>query len=263
MNEDQAKAGQSTLLSIKAHLIALKYNQSLAPIDSPNHWLNYHIFDLARPNAKMQTIVAIAMAQAQKIGLFGQNKNCPRPPTHLKALLVVLFFLAIFIGIYILLKNQPESSSHLSTVEKMEKDGAPIFSTATIEGEKVELAEQHGKVVIVNFWASWRGPCIEEIPSLVSLAEHFKDKIQIIAISNDDKLEDIDIFLKSFSKLKATNIKIVWDKDQSLAKLYNVQRLPESYIIGLNRKLEKKIIGSIVWYSPQSIEYIESLNRRK
>ncbi len=181
--------------------------------------------------------------------------------THLKASLAVLFFTAIFVGIYFLLKNQPESSSHLSAVVKMENEGAPVFSTSTIDGEKVELTERPGKVVIVNFWASWCGPCIEEIPSLVQLAEHFKDKIQIIAISNDDKLDDINVFLKSFSKLKATNIKIVWDQDQSLAKLYNVQRLPESYIIGPSRKLEKKIIGSIVWYSPQSIEYIESLSK--
>lgn len=181
--------------------------------------------------------------------------------THLKALVAVLFFLAIFIGIYFYLKNQPESSSHLSTVERMEKDGAPIFSTKTIDGESVELANRPGKIVIVNFWASWCGPCIEEIPSLVKLAEHFKNKIQIIAISNDDKVDDINVFLKSFSKLKAENIKIVWDQDRSLAKLYNVQRLPESFIIGSNRKLEKKIIGSIVWYSPQSIEYIEMLGK--
>lgn len=138
----------------------------------------------------------------------------------------------------------------------------PTFTANTIDNIKFELSAHPGKVIIVNFWASWCGPCIEEIPSLIQLAEHFKDRIEILAVSNDEKIEDIQIFLKAFSKLKASSIKIIWDGDRKIADLFNVQRLPESFIVRADGKLEKKIIGSITWYTPQSLEYIESVIKK-
>ncbi|MEK6772994.1 MAG: TlpA disulfide reductase family protein [Bdellovibrionota bacterium] len=183
--------------------------------------------------------------------------------SHLKASAVVAIFILVFLGLYSYLSGRPvASSSHIEAVQQMEKNGVPTFSTQTIEGEKIELSAKPGKLVIVNFWASWCGPCIEEIPSLVKLAEHFKDRIEILAISNDEKIEDIQVFMKSFSKLKAANIKIIWDQNRNIADSFKVQRLPESFIVRTSGKLEKKIIGSIGWYTPQSIEYIESVLKR-
>lgn len=179
---------------------------------------------------------------------------------HLKALSVVGILLVVFLGSYFYLSKSPSSSSaHIDAVRKMETEGVPSFTAETLDKVKVELAAQPGRLVIVNFWASWCGPCIEEIPSLIQLAEHFKGRIEILAISNDEKPEDIQIFMKSFSKLKSSGIKIIWDQDRKIADLFKVQRLPESFIVRANGKLEKKIIGSITWYTPQSIEYIESV----
>jgi len=184
--------------------------------------------------------------------------------SHLKALSIVGIFVLLFYVIYFYLSDQSSSSSspHIEAVKKMENEGVPSFSAETIDGLKIDSVSRTGKVIIVNFWASWCGPCIEEIPSLVQLAEHFKDKIEILAVSNDEKIEDIRIFMKSFSKLKNSNIKIIWDRDRSIANLFKVQRLPESFIVKPDGKLEKKIIGSISWYTPQSIEYLDSISKK-
>jgi len=183
---------------------------------------------------------------------------------HLKAAFIVSILLFISAGIfYYFLNKEVELSPHVQAVRVMEKNGPPAFEAETIDGVKVGVANNPGKLVVINFWASWCAPCIEEIPSLVKLAEHFKDRIEILAISGDEKIEDIHIFLKSFPVLKTPNIKIIWDKDRRLNQLYGVQRLPESFVVRPSGKLEKKVIGSISWYSPDSVHYVESLLKRQ
>lgn len=154
------------------------------------------------------------------------------------------------------LQEVPET---VRTLESMETQGAPNFKSKELNGKYFELFELKGKLVILNFWASWCAPCIEEVPSLIKLVNEFKGEVQLIAISGDSSLDDIEIFLKSFPELRNVNIKVVWDEDRSLMRQFQVSRLPESLVLNKEQKLVKKIVGTIDWYNADSIAYMKSL----
>jgi thiol-disulfide isomerase/thioredoxin len=112
----------------------------------------------------------------------------------------------------------------------------------------------------VNFWASWCGPCIEEVPSLIKLLKTFPNELELIAISGDSNQADIDSFMKSFPEMKTLpNIHVVWDADKSLAQKYQIFRLPESFLLDKDLKLIKKISGTIDWHTEDAIAYIKQV----
>lgn len=160
-------------------------------------------------------------------------------------------------------KTKPvESINQIMTLDRMEKEGAPDFAASTITSDKIHLNQFKGKVVIVNMWATWCGPCIEEVPSLISLVEASGGDIQLIAVSEDSSKDDIESFLKSFPKIKNPNIHVVWDEKRECLNLYTAERLPESYILNSELKLAKKIVGSINWHTPESVEYLKGLLKK-
>lgn len=180
---------------------------------------------------------------------------------HLKALVVVVILgtLAVWGFNHFFMPRVQQAPTTMVNLEDMEKNGVPNFQAETLTGEKIELSQFKGKVVIVNFWASWCGPCVEEVPSLIKLVNEFKGDVQLIAISGDSSLDDINIFLKSFPGLKAENIKIVYDQDRSKMKMFDISRLPESLVLSKDQKLAKKLVGGIDWFTKDSLEYMRSL----
>lgn len=180
---------------------------------------------------------------------------------HLKALLVIIIIATVgtwAFKTYYVSKLQ-EAPGTITSLEGMERDGAPNFVAKDFAGSSFELKELSGKVVILNFWASWCAPCIEEVPSLIKLVKEFKGDVELIAVSGDSSKEDIDVFLKSFPELRGANIRVVWDEDRSLMKQFQVSRLPESLVLNREQKLAKKLVGSIDWYNQDSISYMKSL----
>lgn len=185
---------------------------------------------------------------------------------HLKAIIVVVIFAVLGVwGFNHWMGSRVEETgaNNYSALERMEKEGVPNFEAKDLEGQSFDLKSMEGKVVILNFWASWCGPCIEEVPSLIKLVKEFKGEVQLIAVSGDSLREDIDVFMKSFPEMKGENIKIVWDQDRSLMKQFQVARLPESMVLGKDQKLVKKIVGTIDWYNKDSIAYVNSLLGRQ
>ena len=183
---------------------------------------------------------------------------------HLKALLVVLVLATASIWIFksFYLPQLQEGNSSLKTLDEMENDGAPNFQIVDFQGKNFELRALHGKVVILNFWASWCAPCVEEVPSLIKLAEEFRGELQIIAISGDSSREDIEVFLKSFPGLRAENINLIWDQDRKIMNQFSISRLPESLVLDQNQKLVKKIAGTIDWHTEDSILFVKALIKK-
>ena len=155
-----------------------------------------------------------------------------------------------------------EEEQKIAAYEKMEKSGLINFETTTLKGEKISLDSFKGKIVILNFWASWCGPCVEEFPSMLKLADEMKGDLILVAVSGDSTADDAANFLKQFKDWEKPWIKVAWDQDHKLADLYDVDRLPESFISGTRLQLVKKISGSINWYTPESIEYIHEMMKK-
>ena len=156
-----------------------------------------------------------------------------------------------------LARGQKPPASHEILLE-MEKNGVPDFSLNDLEGHPVALSDFKDKIVVINFWASWCEPCIEEFPSMIQLVDEMKGELVLLAISADYEREDIDPFLKAF-KVDSPHIKVMWDKDQEVAKKYGTFKLPESYIIGKKGELIRKVAGVEDWATPEAIEFFKGL----
>ncbi len=131
---------------------------------------------------------------------------------------------------------------------------APDFRVQD-EDRTVALSDFRGKVVMLNFWASWCPPCIEETPSMIALQNQMGGRITILAVSTD---ADRAAYLK-FLREEKTNFLTVRDPAQTSNKLYGTVMYPETYIIDREGIVRRKFIGAVDWTKPDIIQYLSSL----
>ncbi len=131
---------------------------------------------------------------------------------------------------------------------------APNFSFTTENGRTVSLNNFGGKVLLLNFWASWCPPCVEETPSLDELARAFGPKgLVVLAVSVDEKEPAYRAFLQRFHPGFLTV------HDLKLHEEYGTFIYPETYIIGSDGRVLRKVAEGADWTNPQMTEYIASL----
>jgi thiol-disulfide isomerase/thioredoxin len=113
-------------------------------------------------------------------------------------------------------------------------DAPPPIDLPDLAGKKVDLAELKGKVVLVDFWASWCGPCKQEMPVLESLHAKYADQgLVIVGINIDNNPKK----MKNFLKGAPVSFRIVHDPKITIAQRYEPSTMPSSYFIGRNGKL--------------------------
>ena len=130
---------------------------------------------------------------------------------------------------------------------------APDF-TVSDGSTSVHLADYRGKVVVLNFWATWCAPCIQETPSLIQL-HHDRPDLAMIAVSID---EDEDEY-KRFVDHRHMDLITVRDPNQSVAKLFRTEMWPETYIIDRKGVIRRKFIGKEDWSDPEVRDFLKSL----
>lgn len=132
---------------------------------------------------------------------------------------------------------------------------APDFTVQDAD-HKITLSQFRGKVVVLNFWATWCPPCIEETPSLVRMTARMKDKgVVVLAVSIDDDDAAYHKFLKDYD----VNMITVRDGERKASSLFGTFGWPESYIIDRNGVIRRKFIGPVEWNSPEIIDYLSKL----
>jgi cytochrome c biogenesis protein CcmG, thiol:disulfide interchange protein DsbE len=113
-------------------------------------------------------------------------------------------------------------------------ESAPAFSLANVSGKTESLAELKGQVVLVDFWASWCGPCRESFPFLNHMhAQHAGKGLHVIGINVDEKQTDATRFL---AKIPA-QFSVLYDATGATPKSYDVKVMPSSYLIGRDGKI--------------------------
>lgn len=132
---------------------------------------------------------------------------------------------------------------------------APDFTVQDAD-RKVSLSELRGKVVVLNFWATWCPPCVDEMPSLVQMQQRLKDKgVEVLAVSVDADEGAYHKFLKDHN----IDLLTVRDVDQKSNNLYGTFKFPETYIIDRNGILRRKFIGAVNWNTPEITEFLSKL----
>lgn len=138
---------------------------------------------------------------------------------------------------------------------------APSFELTDVNGKKVALSEYIGKVILVNFWATWCAPCKAEMPSLNNLFLAFKnDGFIVLSLSIDSSEKPVLSFLKD----KAMSFPVLMDKEQEVYfDLYGVLGLPTSFLIDRDGIIRDKIRGEREWDARDMKEKVEKLLTRK
>ena len=132
---------------------------------------------------------------------------------------------------------------------------APDFTVQDAD-RKVALGELRGRVVVLNFWATWCAPCVEEMPSLVQLQQRFKNKgLTVVGISIDVDGDAYHKFLKDYK----IDFPTVRDPDQKTSGLYGSFKWPETYIIDRDGVVRRKFIGAVEWSQPEIVDFLTKL----
>ena len=134
---------------------------------------------------------------------------------------------------------------------------APDFSLYDLDGREVKLSDFRGKVVFLNFWATWCKPCKEEMPSMEELYQILRDKdFYMLAVSIDKKQSDI----KPFKEELNLTLPILHDNRWgSVDRRYKLTGVPETYIIDQKGILAEKIIGPRDWTKTDNVKLILDL----
>jgi len=119
---------------------------------------------------------------------------------------------------------------------------APALNLERLGGGNVDIGGLKGKVVLVNFWATWCGPCREEMPDLERLHRALEgQQFTILAVSVDQRRSDVE----KFAAEKNLTMPILLDSKGQIARLWGTSIFPESYIIGPDGNVADKVIGMI------------------
>ena len=130
---------------------------------------------------------------------------------------------------------------------------APQF-TVSDNVHTADLSKLRGRVVILNLWATWCAPCIEELPSLLAMQRELPD-VTVVAISMD---EDADRYERFLTK-NHVDLLTVRDPTARINALYGTAQIPETYVIDRQGILRRKFVSAQNWTSPEIIDYLKRL----
>jgi thiol-disulfide isomerase/thioredoxin len=119
-------------------------------------------------------------------------------------------------------------------------DPAPDFKLTGLDGKAVTLAGSHGKVILLNFWATWCGPCRAEIPDLIELQNKYKDRLQILGLVVDDDDQDA---IKEFVEKFGINYPVAIASDDIRMQYGGIAALPTSFVLDAEGRIVQKHEG--------------------
>jgi peroxiredoxin len=136
---------------------------------------------------------------------------------------------------------------------------APDFTLPALTHGSLSLHDFGRQVVVLNFWATWCSPCVEETPSLEKFAEQVR--LQGVAVMGVSVDQDVAA-LQAFAAEQHLSFPIARDPSQSVANRYGTFQFPETYIIDQEGRVAEKLIGPVDWQDPRLITFVRALARK-
>ncbi len=150
-----------------------------------------------------------------------------------------------------------ESVAQSAGLEIKEKSIAPEFMLPDLSGGEVKLSDYRGQWVFINFWATWCGPCVVEMPMMNRLNKILeKEKFKMLAIN----MEDIDPDrVKKFVKKLKVDFDVLLDRQGEVGRLYGVRSIPMTYMVNPKGEVEAIANGMREWDDPKMVQFFRDL----
>jgi len=169
----------------------------------------------------------------------------------MKNRLIIGIWLLVFVWSFGWAMGKPPNPTMVGKLE------AEDFSLPDLSGKVVKLSDFRGKVVFLNFWATWCPPCRAEMPSMQNLYEKLKGKdFEMLAVSLDRPGKSA---VKPFIEERNYTFRVLLDSSGKVAARYGIVSIPTTYIINKEGKIVDKIIGARDWSEESTVKWLRSL----
>jgi len=185
---------------------------------------------------------------------FGTQTKKPLIDPRYKNFIYTTLFIVVILVFFIVNNSQSEpeqgpyppnyNPTTMSVEDVLKGKSAPNFELSTTEGKKLKLSDYKGKVVLVDFWATWCPPCRRGIPDLISLKSQYKNKgLEIIGISldQDNTIDAVKPFIKDYK----INYPVVYGNMDVVVAYGNIESIPTSFIIDKEGKIAARYVGLV------------------
>lgn len=174
-----------------------------------------------------------------------------------RSFLHFIIAIVVLLGLHGLIEGGEDDLFLKIGIQSIKNKKAPNFYLKGLNGEKVELKSFKGKVVFLNFWATWCGPCKEEMPSMEALYKQFKEKDFVFLTISVDYEGGKKV--REFIEKHHYTIPVLLDPKCETLDLYEVKGIPTTIIIGKKGIMIGKAIGPRNWKKPEVISFLNLL----
>ncbi len=161
-----------------------------------------------------------------------------------------------FIAVILVASASIATAADLSKLKKWTDGAPPPLALEDLNGQQRQLADYRGKVVVLNFWATWCAPCIEEMPSFERLANQLANApFALVTVNFGEKPARITPFLEKIG----VDVPVWLDTDMRASKAWVKRGLPTTYIIDADQNIRYQVLGELAWDAPEVVAKIREL----
>ncbi len=133
---------------------------------------------------------------------------------------------------------------------------APVLGVRDPQGDVKQLTDYRGRVLLVNFWATWCEPCLSEMPALEDLQRKLQGRpFTVLAVNFAESEERVQAFLNNYE----IHLPVLYDKDMGAARRWNARILPASFVVDAQGRIRYSVVGEADWTAPGIVAEIEKL----